>query len=210
MTAIGPTPWQATWAHARTIESATSERECEALYLAAVQADAIADVLYRRDETLLAAVEIGTWCGRTALVIEAALNRMALTTIDRFERFVDVCGNKTIPPTREQVLHHLAERRASRVRVVQGTSTAIAGSWSDRVGFLFIDGDHADGGPQADWAAWEPHLHMDAIVCWHDYIPEEPDGPYRAVARTVDLLLAMRELYVITRVGTLLVTGILV
>lgn len=200
--------WDVVWPIAQTLESATSEAECRALHEAAAVADAHAGLWHGMTGKTLHAVEIGTWCGRTAVCIEAALQRMPLTTIDRFQSFVDVCGNLTRPPSRMQVMHLLHERRASRVTVLQGDSPAVAAGWDKQVGFLFIDGDHGETGPSSDWIAWRPHLHPGALICWHDYIPGEPHGPYRAVAQTINRLLGDGTLHEVSRAGTLIVTSL--
>lgn len=52
--------------------------------------------------------------------------------------------------------------------VIKSTSRAVAQSWSQPIGFLFIDGDHSYEGVKADYEGFAPWLRDDALVFFHD------------------------------------------
>lgn len=203
--------WAETWSRAGTLGSATTELECRLLYSAGRLAEELQTVRTAMHPASLPlhAVEIGTWHGRTALVMHESAPSVPLTTIDPFVPYVDVGQTgKTQTPTLEEVRGRLDERRGHEIRIVKGRSVEVAQTFAHPVGFLFVDGDHGLG-PEEDWRAWSRLLVRDAIVCFHDYVPEHPSGPYAAVARLVDDLLKREELYVLDRVGNMLATGLL-
>lgn len=191
-----PEDWQAVWSRASVPESATVEAECRAIYEAALEV--------ARGWL----VEVGTWRGRTAMVLAGAVagrQGVRVATVDSFAPYDDG-GQWTTPPSADEIRTLLG----ADVEVVAARSERAAEVWpADRkIALLFVDGAHDEDSVRADWAAWEPHLTADAVVLWHDYDAESgwQGRRFAGVRRTVDDLIDSGVLEYVRRVGTLLIT----
>lgn len=166
-----------------------------ALYAAAAEAAA---------RTGLPVLEVGTYCGRsTILLAEAA--RLAGTvaiTVDHHRgseeqqpgweyhdaTLVDPeVGLMDTLPRFRRTLH--ASGLEPHVVALVGRSPQLAALWGTKVGLVFVDGGHTDEHATGDYEGWVPHLAEDGLLVVHDVFPDPADGgqaPYRVYLRALD------------------------
>ena len=154
------------------------------------------DALYRAG--LRAAVsglgpllEVGTYCGKSAVYLGAAARRASavLFSIDHHrgseenqagwehhDRALvdDRTGRMDTLPTARRTIED-AGLEADVVLIV-GESTVVARSWSTPLALLFIDGGHGEDVAWADYRAWTPHVAVDGLLAIHDVFPDPRDG----------------------------------
>jgi predicted O-methyltransferase YrrM len=135
-------------------------------------------------------LEIGTYCGKSAVYLGAAA-RVAgtvLFTVDHHRgseenqagwehhdpEVVDPETGKmdTLPFFRRTI--HTADLEDVVVAIV-GHSIPVARAWQTPLGFLFIDGGHAEDVAMADYAGWSPHVVSGGVLAIHDVF-EDPDA----------------------------------
>ncbi|MCX4749412.1 class I SAM-dependent methyltransferase [Kitasatospora sp. NBC_01287] len=165
-----------------------------ALYAAAVEA---------AERTGLPVLEIGTYCGRSAILLADAARRTGTValTVDHHRgseeqqpgweyhdaSLVDpeVGLMDTLPRFRRTL--HRAGLEPYVIALV-GRSPQIAALWGGRVGLVFIDGGHTDEHAGGDYQGWVPHLAADGLLVVHDVFPDPADGgqaPYRVYLRAL-------------------------
>ena len=146
-------------------------------------------------------VELGVFQGRTALIMAWGAKQghgAHVTGIDPW----DLEGNVYDPPFTEIDSKRWAEYRitelgyADRITLVQAFSHDVAERWSvsteeegrdgQKVGLLYVDGDHTREGARRDIVSWAPHLAPGAVIAVDDY--GHPDWP--GVGEAVDELVA--------------------
>lgn len=136
-------------------------------------------------------LEIGAYCGKSAIYIGAALKDLGavLFTVDHHR------GSEENQPGWEyhdaelwdaaagamDTLPHLRRNlRAAgleeTVIPIVGRSAAVAAHWGGRLGFLFIDGGHTLEAALADYRGWTPHLAAGGLLAIHDVFPDPADG----------------------------------
>lgn len=165
-----------------------------ALYAAAVEAA-------RR--TGLPVLEIGTYCGRSAILLAAAAREAGTValTVDHHRgseeqqpgweyhdpSLVDPeVGLMDTLPRFRRALH--AAGLEEHVIALVGRSPQIAAVWGGRLGLVFIDGGHTDEHATGDYQGWVPHLAADGLLVVHDVFPDPADGgqaPYRVYLRAL-------------------------
>lgn len=148
-------------------------------------------------------VEIGSWCGKSALYLGAAAAEHAtlLFAVDHHRgseeqqagwewhdpSLVDETGSiDTLPCFRHTV--RTAGLEASVVAVV-GESSAVARHWSTPCALVFIDGGHGTVPATADYEGWAPHVAPGGLLAVHDVFPDPADGgrpPYEMYLRALD------------------------
>lgn len=169
-------------------------------------------------------LEIGTYCGKSTVVLGGAAREVAATLIAvdhhrgseenqvgwqwHDETLVDPDAGRldTLPSL----------RRTLRVAELEDVVTPIVGStqsvgrwWSTPLEFLFLDGNHTEEVAQHDYAAFARHVVPNGILAVHDVFPDPADGgqpPWHVVQRAVDsgafIQLAMTDsLRVLRRVA---------
>lgn len=164
-----------------------------ALYAAAVRAGALG----------LPLVEVGTYCGRsTILLADAARVAGTVTvTVDHHRgseeqqpgweyHDPDVVdpevGRMDTLPTFRRTLHQAGLE--DHVIAVVGRSPQVAAVWGRPVGLVFIDGGHTDEHASADYEGWAPYLAPGGLLVIHDVFPDPADGgqaPYRIYRRAL-------------------------
>ncbi|WP_405359652.1 class I SAM-dependent methyltransferase [Kitasatospora sp. NBC_00085] len=165
-----------------------------ALYAAAVTAA-------RR--TGLPVLEIGTYCGRSAILLAAAAREAGTValTVDHHRgseeqqpgweyhdpTLVDPeVGRMDTLPRFRRTLH--AAGLEEHVVALVGRSPQIAALWGGRLGLVFIDGGHTDEHATGDYEGWVPHLAPEGLLVVHDVFPDPADGgqaPYRVYLRAL-------------------------
>jgi predicted O-methyltransferase YrrM len=135
-------------------------------------------------------LEIGTYCGKSAVYLGAAARTAGtvLFTVDHHRgseenqagwehhdpEVVDPETGKmdTLPFFRRNI--HAADLEDVVVAIV-GQSIPVSRAWQTPLGFLFIDGGHAEDVAMADYAGWSPHLAPGGVLAIHDVF-EDPSG----------------------------------
>ncbi|WP_030825763.1 class I SAM-dependent methyltransferase [Streptomyces hygroscopicus] len=165
-----------------------------ALYAAAAEAAA---------ELGLPLVEVGTYCGRSTILLADAARATGTVavTVDHHRgseeqqpgweyhdpEVVDPeTGRMDTLPTFRRTLHRAGLE--DHVIAVVGRSPQVAAVWGRPVGLVFIDGGHTDEHASADYEGWAPHLAPGGLLVIHDVFPDPADGgqaPYRIYRRAL-------------------------
>ena len=170
-------------------------------------------------------LEIGTYCGRSTLLLADAAREagVSVVTVDHHRgseeqqpgweyhdpEVVDPeTGLMDTLPAFRRTLH--AAGLEEHVIAVVGRSPRVAAAWGGGLGLVFIDGGHTDEHATGDYEGWAPHLVRGGLLVVHDVFPDPADGgqaPYRVYRRALGSG-AFREvsvtgsLRVLTRTGT--------
>ncbi len=149
-------------------------------------------------------LEVGTYCGKSAVYLGSAARRAGtvLYTVDHHRgseenqagwehhdaRLVDERTGRmdTLPFFRRTMEDSGLE---DVVVAVVGPSSAVARTWATPLGFLFIDGGHAADVAHADYDGWMPHLAPGGVLAIHDVFPDPKDGgrpPYELYCRALE------------------------
>lgn len=133
-------------------------------------------------------VEIGSWVGRTALVMASEPSVDRIYCIDTFEGSTDPedwITQKAKELGRYKVFDtfckNIGDQLFTRISPCRSKSLDEAKIWDLPLSMVFIDGDHDQCGQ--DIEAWAPHLVPHGIICGHDY------GIFPKVKEDVDRLL---------------------
>ena len=168
----------------------------EGLALYAVAAEAAA-------HTRLPLLEVGTYCGRSTILLADAARRAGTValTVDHHRgseeqqpgweyhdpELVDSeVGRMDTLPRFRRTLH--AAGLEEHVIALVGRSPQVAAVWGAPLGLVFIDGGHTDEHATADYQGWVPHLAANGLLVVHDVFPDPADGgqaPYRIYLRAL-------------------------
>jgi len=136
-------------------------------------------------------VEIGSWCGRSAVYLgrAARASDRVLYAVDHHrgseehqpgegyhdpQLFDAELGRvDTLPALRRTLA--LADLEACVFPLV-GPSAVLGAWWRGPVAFLFIDGGHAMETALADYRAWAGHVARGGVLAIHDVFPDPRDG----------------------------------
>jgi MMP 1-O-methyltransferase len=150
------------------------------------------------------ALEVGTYCGKSAIYLGAAAREVGGTvfTIDHHRgseenqagwehhdpTLVDdeIGLMDTLPTFRRTIAQAGLEQQ---VVAVVGASTTVATHWRTPLSLLFIDGGHAEVHAQNDYAGWAHWLTRGGLLVIHDVFPDPADGgrpPYDVYLRALD------------------------
>lgn len=169
-------------------------------------------------------VEIGSYCGRSTLLLAAAAARAGthVITIDHHRgseehqpgweyhdpELVDPEVDKidTLPIFRRVIATSGLEQF---VLAVVGRAEDIGRYWREPAGLVFVDGSHTDESAQRDYATWAPHVAPDGLLAIHDVFADPAEGgqaPFRAYQRALesgefDEITGCRSLRLLRRVA---------
>ena len=136
-------------------------------------------------------LEVGTYCGKSAVYLGAAAREggTQLISVDHHrgseenqagwehhdDTLVDLSTGRmdTLPVARHTVEQAGLE---DRVVLIVGESTVVASVWSTALALLFIDGGHGDDVAWADYRAWAPKVAPGGYLAIHDVFPNPADG----------------------------------
>ncbi len=139
----------------------------------------------------LPVLEVGTYCGRSTLLLaEAARQARTLAiTVDHHRgseeqqpgwAFHDPALTDphtgltdTLPFFRRTM--HLAGLEEHTIAIV-GRSARAAALWRAPLAMVFIDGGHTDEHATADFHGWAPHIAAGGVLAIHDVYPDPADG----------------------------------
>ena len=148
-------------------------------------------------------VEIGTYCGKSTLLLGAAAQQSGgvLYTIDHHHgseehqpgweyhdtSLVDeTTGRFDTLPTLRHTLD--AAGLDDHVVAVVGKSTVVARGWRTPLRLLFIDGGHTEAAAQQDFDGWARWVAVGGALIIHDVFPDPNDGgqaPYHIYRRAL-------------------------
>lgn len=154
-------------------------------------------------ETGLPLLEVGTYCGRSTVLIADAARRAGVValTVDHHRgseeqqpgweyhdaSLVDPeVGRMDTLPQFRRTLH--AAGLEEHVIALVGRSPQVAAVWGAPLGLVFIDGGHTDEHATGDYEGWTPHLAPGGLLVVHDVFPDPADGgqaPYRVYLRAL-------------------------
>ncbi len=149
------------------------------------------------------ALEIGSYCGKSAIYLGAAAREVGGTvfTVDHHRgseenqagwehhdaTLVDAELGlmDTLPVFRRTLARAGLE---DHVVAVVGRSTTVSGLWRTPLSMVFIDGGHAEEHAQNDYTGWAPWLASGASLVIHDVFPDPAHGgqpPYHVFQRAL-------------------------
>ena len=164
-----------------------------ALYAAAVQAAPLGPL-----------IEIGSYCGRSTLLLAAAAATAGthVITIDHHRgseehqpgweyhdpTLVDPAVGRidTLPVFRRVIATSGLEEH---VIAITAPSEHVGRYWAHEAGLVFVDGSHTDEAAQRDYAAWAGHVVDGGLLAIHDVFADPAEGgqaPYRIYQRALD------------------------
>ncbi|MFE6777878.1 class I SAM-dependent methyltransferase [Streptomyces sp. NPDC057702] len=149
-------------------------------------------------------LEIGTYCGRSTLLLAAAAREAGtvVVTVDHHRgseeqqpgweyhdpSLVDpLVGRMDTLPAFRRTVH--AAGLEDHVIAVVGRSPQVASVWGGQLALVFIDGGHTDEHANGDYTGWVPHLAPGGLLVIHDVFPDPADGgqaPYRVYRRALE------------------------
>lgn len=148
-------------------------------------------------------LEIGTYCGKSAIYLGAAarITGSVVITIDHHR------GSEEIQPGWEHHDPALMDPRFGKmdslpffretiatagleeeVIAIVGRSETVARLWNTPLAMLFIDGGHSEEPARADYEGWAPHVREGGILAIHDVFERPEDGgqaPYHIYRRAL-------------------------
>ena len=136
-------------------------------------------------------LEIGTYCGKSALIIGEACRKSnnLLFTVDHHtgseehqlgEEYHDselydenISSFNTLP----EFLENLKKSDLKNyILPLIGASKELAKEWKLPLGMVFIDGGHSMEAALADYEYWHPHIVKNGYLLIHDVFPNPKDG----------------------------------
>lgn len=149
-------------------------------------------------------VEIGTYCGKSAVYLGAAASEVdsVVFTIDHHRgseemqagwdhhdpALVDSESGRMDSLPVFRALIERAELENHVIGIV-GDSAVVGRSWSASVAMVFIDGGHGEAPAHTDYEVWSPHIAAGGFLAIHDVFPNPADGgrpPFEIFCRAVD------------------------
>ena len=148
-------------------------------------------------------LEIGSWCGKSAVYLGAAARHAGtvLFSVDHHRGseenqpgwehhdpdLVDPHTGRidTLPCFRRTVADAGLE---GTVIAVVGESATVAAHWRTPLGLVFVDGGHGAGPATADYEGWSGHVVPGGLLAVHDVFPDPADGgrpPYEIYRRAL-------------------------
>jgi predicted O-methyltransferase YrrM len=138
-------------------------------------------------------VEIGSWLGKSSVVLAKALADRPgakLYCIDPFNAEGDAESRANYTARSAGLDETLEERFRSNLRrngvggsviVRRGYSHEFAGAHAEPIDLLFIDGNHEHAAVERDYLDWSPHVRPGGWLCFHDVGRSAAPGPLRVI-----------------------------
>lgn len=153
-------------------------------------------------------LEIGTYCGKSAIYLAAAVRQVLPDATGRVITVDHHRGSEEHQPGWEwhdptlwdadaglvdtlgrfrRTIHRAGV--AEDVIAIVGRSVDVAAFWAKPLGMVFIDGGHTEEAAQSDYQSWAPHVVAGGLLAIHDVFSDPAQGgqaPYHAYRRAVD------------------------
>jgi predicted O-methyltransferase YrrM len=145
-------------------------------------------------------VEIGSWLGKSSLVLSKGLKRKTHPTlycIDPFNGDADATDKEmygreidTMDKTLEQTFLDNMKKHGvlDVVRPLVAYSFDVAPDFKEQIDLLFIDGNHDYPAVLQDYEQWSPLVKPGGIIAFHDVVFEsnpDPAGPAMVVKQHI-------------------------
>ncbi len=148
-------------------------------------------------------LEVGTYCGKSAIYLGAAAREVGGTvfTVDHHRGSEENQAgwehhDPTLVDSETGLMDTLPTFRRTlataglepHVVAVIGRSTTVSAHWRTPLSLLFIDGGHAEEHAHNDYAGWAPWLVRGGLLVIHDVVPDPADGgrpPYDVFLRAL-------------------------
>lgn len=144
-------------------------------------------------------VEIGTWLGKSAIVLGKALQdrqNARVVCVDPFNADGDRASRRNYERIRRSLNLTLEEACAQNLRtngvegvvhLIKGYSHDVAPSWTQPIDLLFIDGNHEYTAVRRDFDDWTKFLVSGGLLVMDDVYPSGKyhQGPHRVVRESV-------------------------
>ncbi|GAA3834491.1 class I SAM-dependent methyltransferase [Nocardioides panacisoli] len=148
------------------------------------------------------ALEVGTYCGKSAIYLGAAAREVGtpggvVFTVDHHRGSEENQAgwehhDPTVVDPELGLMDTLGEFRRNLARAgledhvvaVVGQSATVAALWRTPLSLLFIDGGHGEQPARADYEGWTPHVMPGGYLAIHDVFPDPADGgrpPYEQI-----------------------------
>ena len=145
------------------------------------------------------ALEVGTYCGKSAIYLGAAAREVGGTvfTVDHHRGSEENQAGwehhdptvvdpelglmDTLPTFRRTIARAGLEEQ---VVAIVGRSTAVAAHWRAPLSLLFVDGGHGEQPARDDFEAWARWVMPGGLFAIHDVFPDPADGgraPYEQI-----------------------------
>lgn len=165
------------------------------------------EALYQAARSYLAGgagVEIGTYCGKSTVLLGAAAlaTDSVLYTVDHhhgseehqvgweYHDATMVDPHTGLFDTLPTFRHTLDEARLEdNVVAVVGKSAVVARHWQTPLQLLFIDGGHTEAAAHRDYEGWARWVQPGGALVIHDVFPDPADGgqaPYQIFCRALE------------------------
>ncbi len=185
----------------RGVEGWLSEAEADLLMAATAQ-------LCRQSPPLRIALEVGSYCGRSTLVLGSVMRTLApaarLVAVDPHDGRLGAADGELLikPPSLDKLRRTLADAGLTeRVQVI--AKYALEVTWDQPIDLLFIDHLHDYASVAGDFFHFEPCLRQGSYVAFHDYAEYFPgvrilvdelleSGDYRKLQQVESLILLQR------------------
>lgn len=121
-------------------------------------------VLYKYASRLNGAtiVEVGSYAGRSTLVLSLASPTSTVYAIDPFK--------KDLPEDYRKVLKHFRQNiKGLNVVHFRKTSLSVALHWDKPIDLIHIDGEHSYKSVKRDIKMWMPFVKKGGVMLFHDY-----------------------------------------
>jgi len=150
------------------------------------------------------ALEVGTYCGKSAVYLGAAAREVGGTvfTVDHHrgseenQEGWEYHDPALVDPEvgRIDTLGHFRHTIAragleDQVVAIVGRSTTVSAHWRTPLSLLFIDGGHTDEHAGNDYEGWGRWVARGGLMVIHDVFPDPADGgqaPYRVYLRALE------------------------
>ena len=148
-------------------------------------------------------LEIGSWKGRSSVVIASVLKEdHRLWMIDHFRgkpSYKTKFKRRGEPWAYPEVLENVIKHKIQNNVIVLPLSSQLAANigLNEKFCFIFIDGNHTYEGVSRDWQLWSPHLEIGGVCLFHDC-------HYPPIQKFLEELKRQKDLKVETRVRILL------
>ena len=186
-TGLASYPFDRAWAFAAQVTGWLTRDEAELLYRLSGVASRLGRV-----------VELGSYCGRSSIMLAAGLAEASpdpLVCVDTFRASAEnQPGRRHFHPdtlidgvvnTHPAFVRNLQQAGLlERVAVMRLSTLDAAASFSGAIGLLFVDADHDYAAVSRDLRGWSPRIVDDGWVVLHDV--GAWSGPTRAAADLLD------------------------